>query len=541
MYKRVLVLFCIIMSMFCFSFFSLDYISNKNNFRDAAANQQSYKLKISDVRGTIYDCRKIPLVNAEKKLIAAVIPSVEALSALTPAVTEDKKEELYKKCLGNVPFTIEIEKMVRSEFVKIFEVPIRYSSSVLAPHVIGYISGEKKGVAGIEKSYDEYLSGENQRISVKYDVDACGKSLPGGQHITEDKSYCNSKGIVLNLDSRIQAIAQECAGKYMSRGAVLVTQVPNCEVRASVSLPSFSPNNVPLYLNDENSPLLNRVLCPFNLGSIFKLVTSAAALKRGVSEGTLYECEGVNEVEDAKFKCFNRKKHGLIDMKDAIAYSCNGYFIELTKNSVSKDDLLSMASKFRLGKELVFSEGVNSKEGKLPSAESLENPKTLANFSFGQGKLLATPLQISGLINAIASGGVYTAPKLVKGFAGEDMNFLKKTDHPELYSSERVISEKIATKLKEFMKASVEYGTSIKGKPENVEVAAKTSTAQTGIIENGKRIEQSWFAGFFPYEKPKYSVVVLSEAGAGGGESAGPIFKEIVERMYREIPEVFLE
>ena len=85
------------------------------------------------------------------------------------------------------------------------------------------------------------------------------------------------------------------------------------------------------------------------------------------------------------------------------------------------------------------------------------------------------------------------------------------------------------------MKASIEYGTSEKGKPENTTAAAKTSTAQTGIIEDGKKIDQSWFAGFFPYENPKYSIVILSEAGAGGGESCGPVFKEIAERMNKTV------
>ena len=139
MYKRALILFGLMMSLFCFSFFSLDLISNKNNFKDAASNQQSYKLRISDIRGTIYDCRNVPLVNVEKKLVAAVIPSVEALSALTPAVPECKKEELFKKCSGNTPFMIEIEKEVRSPWIKVFEVPIRYSGVTLAPHIIGYI------------------------------------------------------------------------------------------------------------------------------------------------------------------------------------------------------------------------------------------------------------------------------------------------------------------------------------------------------------------------------------------------------------------
>ena len=89
------------------------------------------------------------------------------------------------------------------------------------------------------------------------------------------------------------------------------------------------------------------------------------------------------------------------------------------------------------------------------------------------------------------------------------------------------------------MKASVDYGTSQKGKSDYVDCAAKTSTAQTGIIENGKKIEQSWFAGFFPFDNQKYSVVVLSEAGMGGGESCGPVFKEIVDRIFLEFPEIF--
>lgn len=543
MYKRALILFGLMMSLFCFSFFSLDLISNKNNFKDAASNQQSYKLRISDIRGTIYDCRNVPLVNVEKKLVAAVIPSVEALSTLTPAVPECKKEELFKKCSGNTPFMIEIEKEVKSPWIKVFEVPIRYSGVTLAPHIIGYISGDKKGISGIEKVFDEYLSGKNQNICIKYDVDASGKILPGGQSIVEDKSYFTSKGVVLNIDSRIQAIAEECAAKQMSRGAVVVTQVPNCEVRACVSLPSFSPKDVSKYLSDKNSPLLNRSFCSFNLGSIFKLVTSAAALKKGVSSDLSYDCQGINEVDDAKFKCFNCKKHGLINMQDAIAYSCNGYFIELIKNKINKDDLLKMAGKFGLGKEIVFADGIVSREGKLPASESLEDIKTLANFSFGQGKLLATPMQISALINAIASGGIYTPPKLIKGLAAENMKFSPYDAHSELQRTEKIISPGIALKLKEFMKASVDYGTGKKGKPEDpeTEVAAKTSTAQTGIIEDGKRIEQSWFAGFFPYDKPKYSIVVLSEAGAGGGESAGPIFKEIVERIYKEVPEIFMD
>lgn len=539
MYKRSVILFGFLMFLFCIAFFTLDYLSNKEKLYDAALSQQSYKLKISDVRGTIYDCRNIPLVNNQKKLIASVIPCTESLAALTPAVNESKKAELYKNCSKNTPFTIEVNQKVNCPYVKVFEIPIRYSGITLAAHIIGYLSGEKKGVCGIEKIYDDYLSGNCNDICVKYNVDASGKILPGKKELTEDKSYAKSKGIVLNIDSRIQALAEEAANKYMHRGAVIVAEVPNCEIRACLSLPGFLPNNVQASLSDKNSPLLNRIMCSFNLGSVFKLVTSAAALEKGISENTLYNCEGVNKVEDASFKCFNGKKHELINMEQAMAYSCNGYFIELIKK-MPQDTLLNMAKKFRLGHENNLAPGMVSASGTLPSAESLQNIKTLANFSFGQGKLMATPLQIIGIINTIASGGVYSNPKIIKGLVDESMKFVKKEKETIPDEKERIISENTATKLKSQMKASIDYGTSQKGKPEQTEAAAKTSTAQTGIVEDGKKIEQSWFAGFFPYDKPKYSIIILSEAGSGGGESCGPIFKEIADRMKSEVPELFI-
>ncbi len=538
MYKRCVILFGIFMFLFCVSFFSLDYLSSKSTLYDAALNQQSYKLKISDVRGTIYDCRNVPLVNNNKKLIAAAVPCTEALSVLTPIVPEHKHSELYKKCSGNVPFTIEVNKKIKCPYVKIFEVPIRYSGITPAPHIIGYLSGEKNGICGIEKIYNDYLFDKEHTISIKYDVDASGKILPGKKEFVEDRSYYNSKGVVLNIDSRIQSLVEEISNKYINKGAVIITEIPNCEIRACSSLPGFTPNNISAYLNDKNSPLLNRAFCAFNLGSIFKLVTSAAALENGISENTPYNCQGVNKVEDASFKCFNSKKHEIVNMEQALAHSCNGYFIELIKK-MPKNSLLNMAQKIKLGSSVNLAPGMNSCAGILPSAESLENIKTLANFSFGQGKLMATPLQISGLINTIASKGIYSNPKLIKGLTDENMRIIKKSTLPN--ESERIFSESTALKLKSHMKASVDYGTSEKGKPEKTEAAAKTSTAQTGIIEDGKKVEQSWIAGFFPYDKPKYSIVILSEAGSGGGESCGPVFKEIVDKMITEIPDLFIE
>ncbi len=526
------------MASFCISFFFVDYLSSAEKLQDAALNQQSYSLKVCDLRGTIYDCKNVALVNNKSKLMVAAIPCTETLTALTPIVPENKQKELYEKCSKNTPFTIEVTKNIKCPYIKTFEVPVRYSGANLAAHIIGYLSAEKKGICGIEKAYNDYLSGDNHSITVSYSVDACGKILPGKKEFTNDKSYLKSKGVILNIDSRIQTIAEETANKYITRGAVIVSQVPNCEIRACTSFPSFSHRNIGVCLKNKNSPLLNRALCSFNLGSIFKLVTCAAALENGIKETTLYDCKGITKVEDASFRCFNSKKHEVINMEQALAYSCNGYFIDLIQK-MPKNALLNMAKKFRLGSETQLAPGIISHAGILPSEESLENIKTLANFSFGQGKLMATPMQIAGLVNTIASGGVYSKPKLIKGLAAENMKLIKDDNIKE--ETEKIISEKNANILKNHMKASIDYGTSKKGKPDGIECAAKTSTAQTGIIENGKKIEQSWFAGFFPFEKPKYCVVVLAEAGTGGAESCGPVFKEIAEKMVTDIPELFID
>ncbi len=539
MYKRSLILFGILMGAFCLCFYELNRISKKEDLRCAANSQQSYKLKVATARGTIYDCRNVPLTNKNKKIISAVIPSVEALSALTPAVDPDELPDIYKKCSGKTPFTTKVNYPIRSPFIKNFEIPTRYSGIVPAAHLLGYLSSENHGVTGIEKIYDDYLSQKNDEICVKYDVDATGKFLPGMRESTEDRSYLSSKGVVLNIDSRIQAIAEEVANKYISRGAVIVTEVPNCEIRACCSIPSFMPQSVGNYLNDENSPLLNRALCQFNLGSIFKLITATAALENNISPDMQYNCTGYNSVEDAKFRCFNGIKHQDINLEQAIAHSCNGYFIELSK-LMPYNAIYETAEKFGLGKPVVLAAGMQSADGILPSLKSLENAKTLANFSFGQGKLMASPIQISAFMNSIASGGVYSNPKLIKGVLDENMKINSDDKTIPQNVSKRVISEEIAQTLKNCMKAAVEYGTSRKGKPETCDAAAKTSTAQTGIVEKGKKIEQSWIAGMFPTESPKYCIVVLSEAGSGGGENCGPVFKEIADKMHQQTPELFV-
>ena len=293
-----------------------------------------------------------------------------------------------------------------------------------------------------------------------------------------------------------------------------------------VSLPDFSPNDLQSALKNPDSPLLNRAISAYSVGSVFKVVSAAAALESGVSPGTTFTCTGGIEVSGGVFHCYNGKAHGTLDMQGAIAQSCNTYFVRLMQQ-VPNETFLSMAKSLGFGQSLTLAPGYASAAGSLPEKDELLVPRALANFSFGQGVLTATPVQIAGLMNAVASGGLYTPPGLVQGLVDENLRYVEAAKQPEAV---RVMSQDTAARLRQFMGVAVEDGTAKKGKPVLGGAGVKTGTAQTGQFEGSKEIVQGWYTGFFPLESPRYSIVVLSENAQGASDGA-PVFQEIANAL----------
>ena len=533
MYKRIIILFSIIMVAFGIAIMNTYKISKGDMLCDAAAQQSLYKLKVASMKGNIYDCNKKPLVGEEQETVISVIPNINTPSILSELLSEKEKSEALEYIKSGKPFVLKLldNKQIIASGINTFKVPKRYSQNQLAEHIIGYLNSDMQGVCGIEKAFNDYLNSAQGNIFVKYKVDAINRRIPGENTIIDNTMYKHSKGVVLTLDEKIQKIAQNAAQKYIKKGAVLVTEVPNCEIRACVSTPSFSPTNVSAVLNDKESPLLNRAFLPYNIGSVFKLITAAAILNSNENVSKEYECSGKCNVDGHEFHCFNGKGHGKINLEKAVAFSCNTYFIEKAL-AIGGDTILDLAEKMGFSREIELAPGIVSKKGVLPPRESLTNKRILANFSFGQGKLLTTPVQIAALMNTIASGGYYCEPQLVLGLVNENLNYTQKVNKKE---KEKVLTDECAKSLIEYMKASVEYGTSSKGKPTEGIAAAKTGTAQTGIKIDDKPVIQAWFSGFYPADTPKYSIVVFAEDAVGGGESCGPAFKKIAQDIYYEI------
>lgn len=492
---------------------------------DAAYSGGSKTIDIAEIRGTVYDCNMNPITNAETEYTAAAKPTQKAVAALKKVLTYDAFKAVSDRMLSGNPVTVSVKNAAcECSDVKVISYPKRYSS-VFACHLIGYLGSSGQGISGVESAFNELLASYSYDISVRFQSDAQSRVLLGEE--IEVNSGAAFGGIALTVDADIQRIAENALDEAgVECGAAVVIDIESGAIRASASRPAFDPDNIAESLENKNSPLINRAFLPFTVGSVFKPVVAAAALENGVKSFE-YECTGSVTLNGVTFNCHEENGHGVIGMKDAVAYSCNTYFIALARK-IGADAIIETAADFGFGKETVFADGIKSSGGNLPSADELDSQAAIANIAFGQGALTATPVQICAAMASIARGGIYIEPWLIKGEVNADGKLINRVYNE---NKTRIVSEKTADILKEYLLAVVEQGSGRRAKSEAVTCGGKTATAQTGNVENGEEIYNAWFAGYFPADNPRYAVAILKEDGGEGAVSCAPIFKTVAEEI----------
>ncbi len=469
----------------------------------ASSNQSSYKIKISDTRGTIYDRNMVPITNNESEIYGIALPKPTAITAVSSILSGEELERVLETLKNNKPVVFKTEKTIEADGVSFTRVYSSDKASVLSPHIIGYTDIEGHGVSGIEAAYDEFLYSESE-VSAAYIIDGKGRALKGLSPYFQNDLSEVTKGVVTTLDVNIQSIAERAA-EGIEKGAIIVAETKTGKIRASVSKPSFNMENIGDYLEDENAPLLNRTLQCFSVGSCFKPCVAAAALEKGTAYFN-FECTGKTHIIDRDFKCHKREGHGLMDIKSAIANSCNTFFYTLGINTGAKE-IYNMASTLSFGSSIRIAENIETAKGNLTELSRLSNPASLANLSIGQGDLLLSPVAMLNLYSAIGSDGTYCLPSIIEKTIKNG-----KTKEYEISKPTRVMTEKTAEKLREYLLSVVEEGTGTAAKPLTITAAGKTATAQTGRYNGeGVEINNSWFCGFFPFENPKYTVIVMAE------------------------------
>lgn len=489
---------------------------------NAAEERSELKIIAGTSSGTIFDRNMIPMNNCGVIYRAAAVPS--ALDREKTAEYAVDKEGFREKFDEGAPFVFDCRSDTpESAGLTVFEIPERYSEEMSAQHIIGYIS-ENRGVSGLEYAYDSVFRSGSGENSVAYTTDGLGRILIGGKKDVI-RSNAEKTGVVTTIDSKIQQICEDAWGDR-EKGAVIVADVKSGDILAMASFPTYSAENLSAALNDERSPMINRALYSYSVGSIFKLVTACEAINEGFS-GYMYSCDGSIDINGVRFRCHMHDGHGIQDITEAMTNSCNTYFISLSRN-LSIPKFREFARSLGFGRESFLCGGMNGSAGVLPTQNDLMLPAELANFSFGQGKLTATPLQISAFTCAIANGGELPELRLIKGMTVDGEASVN--EKPPRLSA--VMDESAASQLRRMMTAAISNNEESNAKAIYTTVGAKTSTAQTGRYdENGDEYCHGWITGFFPADEPQYAVTVLVEDGGYGNDAAAPIFREIVDEI----------
>jgi peptidoglycan glycosyltransferase len=404
-----------------------------------------------------------------------------------------------------------------------------YPGGELYAHATGYYS-IVYGTSGIERAQNDVLAGTADTLFYS----RVGQILTG--------SDPSGGSVQLTLVPEVQQAAAEALGDQ--KGAVVALEPSTGRVLAMVSSPSYDPARLSSHdlgsvreaweeLNaDEDRPLENRAISGrlYPPGSVFKIVTAAAALESGEYTPET-ELPGPAELDlpltDTTLPNYGGRPCGpddLTTLADALRTSCNAAFGQIGID-LGGDALREQAEALGYLEELEIPLPVTP--GTVP--EGLNAPQS-AQAAVGQFDVRVSPLQVAMTSAAVANDGVVMRPQLVRSIRDSDLQVVEDVQPDTLGTA---FSPETAAALTDMMVGVVEDGTGTNAQVAGVGVAGKTGTAQTGNDAD----PHAWFTAFAPADDPQVAVAVVVENGgdlgseASGGRVAAPIAREVIEAV----------
>ncbi len=561
-------------------------LAESAKFKTLADNNRIQVKLLAPVRGMIYDRAAKGLAINEQDFRVQVTPeqtddiqaSLETLSRILPLRPSEIESVMTKSRQQPRFLPIEIVDNLSWEQVAAIEVNMPdlpgisidvgkrrfYPEGPATAHVVGYVGAVSKsdqtgepvlslpgfrvGKTGLEKEFEQPLRGQagNSRIEVNV----------AGRMVRELERVDGQPGetLSLSIDLELQKRTQEYLGREKSASGVLMDAHTGA-VYALASSPAFDPNlfatGIPQDIwsalnTDEAHPLNNKAVGGvYPPGSTFKMMTAMAGLEANVIKPTTRVfCPGHWDLGDHRFHCWKRGGHGSVDLKTALAQSCDVFFYSVSRD-ITIDRIGAMAKRFGLGDTLGV-ELPEERKGTVPTqawkektfGKKWDGGETVV-ASIGQGYLQATPLQLATMTCRLVNGGRAVHPWLVARHNGQptantvrnwpDMAFPKEYLALVKQGMDAVVAENQGTAhpfaIKDELKA----------------MGGKTGTAQVRRITMQQRSEgmvaqedQPWkyrhhglFVGYAPAHAPRYVACVVVEHGGASG-AAVPIARDML-------------
>ncbi|MCM3599486.1 penicillin-binding protein 2 [Robertmurraya korlensis] len=395
------------------------------------------------------------------------------------------------------------------------------------------------GLTGLEKSFDEFLLPDGNSKLI-YHVDAKGGPLFGiDVKYVEPANPFYPVNIKTTIDKDIQEMAENLVDQYqISKGGLVLLDLETNSVLAMVSKPSINKQKP---FEEGSNGLKNMMISEQIVGSVFKTVVAGAAIDYELDDPTrMYDCsKKINGQPDLVYD------HGMLNFTDSFARSCNNTFGTIAKElkEIDPNILEEYANKLSLvgsvgwnGDIYHFSDFKQLQEeqqGRVFLSEDAKNDKNfVALTGIGQHEVRATPLAVANMMGTIAKGGVRESVRVVSEVEYKNGNSLLPFEKQAL--SGESISPYTAMKLQKLLREVVvnENGTGRWFQELPYAVAGKSGTAETGIFKDEKQLHNKWFAGYFPYDNPKYALVTVNLGVYGDEGGVNGLFADMVKNIY---------
>ncbi len=543
----VFLVFCVCLFTFGVLLFKIYRINSKDGdrYRKEALSQQSYTNTVLNYqRGDVKDrnnttlavsVRKYDLVleprtlgKDEKKKQATVDAIAKTFGVAASVVEEviqkkpnsmyehiDSLKELPAKKVDKFKKQIKKERLEGVWFEEVYK--RNYPLKTVGASIIGFMNSNNQGTYGVEEQYNSVLNGTTGREYGYFD-----SNMNLQRTIKEAK---DGNSVVLTIDANVQKIIEDEIADFQKNGtgaktiAMMVMNPKNGEILAMASNSTFDlndPQNLASMYSEQkiaamtdkekNENLLSMwsnfcVGSAYEPGSTFKPFTIAAALDENIISGkSTFQCNGVKKVADREIHCSNRNGHGMLDLRHALMESCNAALMDiglgLGRNKFSKYNKLYGFGQ-RTGVDLP-----GETSGLIHTKEEL-NPVELATSSFGQTQTVTMVQMLSGF-SSLINGGNYYQPHLVKEIQNSNGDVVKTIDPVVL---KRTTSEDTSSKLRSYLKSTVEEGTAAPAQVKGYSIGGKTGTAEKRPVSAKKYLVS--FIGCEPAEDPEVAYYVI--------------------------------